>query len=163
MSANKRRKTRFRTVCPFCGRIGTAEWRTRTFEVRCPGCGGSYDYRGQTYRPVTGGMTEEERRAHKREVQGMWYRAHAEEQMAKARDRYAAWANSATPEEREREAARVREYGHSSPERMQANRDRAAKWYRENRERRREYMREYNRNHRFEKKLSRVRRELERS
>ena len=160
MSANKRRKTRFRTVCPSCGRIGTAEWRTRTFEVRCPGCGAAYDYRGNTYRPVTGGMTEEERRRHTRDVQNALRARNREHYRAKARERYARWAMSAAPEEREREAARVREWTHSDPARVEANRERVGRWQRENRERYNARHRAWCREHKHERKVREVMRRL---
>lgn len=154
------RWTRFRTVCPSCSRVGTAVWLPEDFAVKCPGCGERYDYRQNTYRPVTGGMDDEERRRHRSEVRRDYYRRNADREKAMARERYAAWANSATPEEREREAARVREYRHASPERMQANRDRAARWQREHRDERREYMRAWREAHREHIKVSAAKRRL---
>lgn len=154
------RRTRFRTVCPSCGRVGTAVWMPEDFAVRCPGCGERYDYRRHTYRPVTGGMDEDGRRMHKSEVRRDYYRRNANREKARARERYAAWAKSATPEEREREAARVSAYRHASPERMQANRDRAAKWQREHREERREYERKWREAHREHIKVSAAKRRL---
>ena len=55
------RRTRFRVVCPECGAVATARWTLDTGVVACRTCGARFAYRGHTYRPVTGGMTEEER------------------------------------------------------------------------------------------------------
>lgn len=96
--------TKFRVVCPECGRIGSAKWGRELNEVRCLGCGEAFDYRGHTYRPVTGHMTEEERieyrkyrewqrwydstparRQHNRENAARYYRAHRDEINEKAR------------------------------------------------------------------------------
>lgn len=162
MGADGHRRTRFRTVCPSCGRVGTAEWRARAFEVRCPGCGGAYDYRGHTYRPVTGGMTDEERRRHRRDVQNALRARNRGRYRAKARERYAKWAVSATPEDREREAARVREWVRADPARVEANRERAGRWQRENRERYNARHRAWRREHRHEIKVREVMRKLNR-
>lgn len=62
------RLTRFRVVCPECGRVGPARWTPAFCRVRCAKCGVAFDYRGNTYRPVTGGMTDEERRERRREL-----------------------------------------------------------------------------------------------
>lgn len=60
-------RTRFRVVCPECGEVGTARWVGRPGEVACRKCGAVFGYCGNTYRPVTGGMTDEERVAYLRE------------------------------------------------------------------------------------------------
>lgn len=65
--------TLFRVVCPECGRVGTARWMPECFRVRCPACGATFDYRPNTYRPVTGGMTDEERREHELEMKRARY------------------------------------------------------------------------------------------
>lgn len=70
--------TLFRTVCPACGRVGVANWAPGAFDVRCRGCGAGFDYRGHTYRPVTGNMTDEERRERRRAQNRACYRRHAE-------------------------------------------------------------------------------------
>lgn len=53
--------TKFRCVCPKCDRVSRMVWRHEENMVRCPHCREVFDYRSHTYRPVTGGMTEDER------------------------------------------------------------------------------------------------------
>lgn len=61
--------TRFRVVCPECGRVGVASWtHDETDVVRCRGCGARFAYRQHTYRPATAGMSEEERAERRREL-----------------------------------------------------------------------------------------------
>ncbi len=94
----------FKVVCPECGSIESARWVPGAFMVACRGCGHRFDYRGHTYRPVTGHMTEAERKEHyryrerqraydstpaRKEHNRMnarrYYREHKEERRAKSR------------------------------------------------------------------------------
>lgn len=101
------RVTKFRTVCPECGRVGLASWTREGGVVRCRGCGARFGYRAHTFRPVTGGMDEvgraayyrdmqraydatPERRAAHRFIAARYYRDHRDEVCAKRRARYAA-------------------------------------------------------------------------
>lgn len=101
------RTTKFRTVCPVCGRVGLASWTREECTVRCRGCGARFDYRAHTFRPVTGGMDEAGRAAYYRDMQraydatpkrraahrfaaARYYREHHDEVCAKRRARYAA-------------------------------------------------------------------------
>lgn len=54
---------RFRTVCPGCGHVGHARWTCDLNVAKCGACGERFDPYEHTFRPVTGGMTEDERRA----------------------------------------------------------------------------------------------------
>ena len=60
------RLTMFRCECPNCGHIGVASWCHEQWQVKCRECGERYDYRANTYRPATRGMTDEERAARER-------------------------------------------------------------------------------------------------
>lgn len=53
--------TKFQVVCPECGHVGLARWTKVENIVICRRCKEEFDYRSNTYRPVTGGMTDEER------------------------------------------------------------------------------------------------------
>lgn len=58
--------TRFTTICPKCGFRGLGKWTSDQNIVRCRKCKETFDYRDNTWRPVTCGMSEEERREHYR-------------------------------------------------------------------------------------------------
>lgn len=148
-----RRTTRFRVVCPECGRAGIASWTRQENVVSCRGCGHQFDYHGHTYRPLTGGMTEEERAEREREWRREYertperLRAHAERSRVYYR------------EHREEIAERSRA-------RYQRNRARILAQQREHRARNRDDInrkrRERYASKKHEVKLARVRRELER-
>ena len=116
------RCTKFRVVCPACGRVGLASWTRTENQVKCRGCGEAFDWRGHAYRPVTGGMTEDERREHAR-ARGRAYRdEHREELNAKGRAYYHA--------NREECLARHRRYCAEHREELaeKAKARRVAKW-----------------------------------
>ena len=160
MAIERQTYTRFRVVCPECGHVGSARWSSRANEVKCRECGKQFPTHGNTYRPVTGGMTDEEVRQHRRDMQRAARARRRDHYRAKARERYAAWAMQATPEERERQAERVREYLHADPAREQANRERVRKWAKEHPERARERRRRWYAEHKHELKMRRVEAEL---
>lgn len=98
--------TRFTTVCPKCGFRGLSKWTSEQNVVRCRECGDTFDYRGNTWRPVTAGMTDDERKEHERTYQKSYdstperrehnrrnsrryYAIHREEINRKRRERYA--------------------------------------------------------------------------
>lgn len=100
--------TMFRCVCPECGSVSRMVWQKAENIVMCPYCHARFDYRANSYRPVTGGMSDEERaehyryREHCREYDKTparleahafrsrrYYREHREEILAKKRERYA--------------------------------------------------------------------------
>lgn len=68
--------TRFRCKCPRCGAVGLAAWLHRDWLVKCRECGEKFDYRPNTYKPVTGGMTADEREEHRKYRE--WRREHDE-------------------------------------------------------------------------------------
>ena len=96
------RTTKFQVVCPACARRGIADWTRTTNLVKCRGCGETFDYRDHTYRPVTGGMSDEERARYEKERERAYCAAHREERAAKSRRHYA--------ENREKCLARHRRY-----------------------------------------------------
>lgn len=57
-----RRLTACRTKCPECGHVGMAAWTREEGVCRCRACGARFAFREHTYRPLTEGMTDEERR-----------------------------------------------------------------------------------------------------
>ena len=62
LMADVSRLTACRTKCPRCGHVGMASW-TRSEDVcRCRECGQRFRFKENTYRPLTEGMDEEERR-----------------------------------------------------------------------------------------------------
>ena len=61
------RHTRFRTVCPRCGHVGRARWSHELNVASCVACGSKFDPYRNAFRPVTGGMTDEERAEYYRE------------------------------------------------------------------------------------------------
>ena len=83
------RTTKFSVVCPACGRRGLANWTRTPNQVKCRRCEASFDYREHTYRPVTGGMTDEERSRHEKERARAYDAAHREQRAAKSRRFYA--------------------------------------------------------------------------
>ena len=114
-----RSTTLFQCVCPECGRVGAVSWCREYNVVKCRGCGARFDYTSHTYRPVTGGMTDEERdayyreraraydstparlRAH-RERARLYYRKHRAEVLAKKRERYREHRDEILARQRER-------------------------------------------------------------
>lgn len=85
--------TRFRVVCPECGRVGVASWTHETDVVRCRGCGARFAYRQHTYRPATAGMSEEERAEYMRERDREYRKARREHVNEVARESYARHAD----------------------------------------------------------------------
>lgn len=69
-------RTRFRVACPECGTVATATWAASPGTVRCRACGARFPCRGNTYRPVTDGMTDEERRERKHRLDRERYWRH---------------------------------------------------------------------------------------
>lgn len=62
MMSDLHRLTACRTECPECGHVGMAAW-TRTENVCvCRRCGTRFPFKENTYRPLTKGMSEIERR-----------------------------------------------------------------------------------------------------
>ena len=57
-----RRLTACRTECPECGHVGMAAWCRELDFCRCRECGARFRFSENTYRPLTKGMSEEERR-----------------------------------------------------------------------------------------------------
>lgn len=53
--------TACRTKCPACGHVGMAAWTREEDVCRCRSCGARFRFRANTYRPLTEGMTDEER------------------------------------------------------------------------------------------------------
>lgn len=105
LGAALRRVTKFRVECPACGRVGIASWTREPGTVVCRGCGARFSALEHTYRPVTRGMSDEERRErererqraydgtpgrrrHNRENRMRYYREHREEERRKMRERY---------------------------------------------------------------------------
>lgn len=57
-----RRLTACRTKCPECGHVGMASWTREEDVCRCRACGARFAFKANTYRPLTEGMSDEERR-----------------------------------------------------------------------------------------------------
>lgn len=67
--------TMFNVLCPECGAHGKGRWVDRTRDVaRCTRCGATFTAHDHTWRPVTGCMTEDERREYLREQQRARYK-----------------------------------------------------------------------------------------
>ena len=145
--------TLFRCECPHCGHIGLAIWCHGQGQVKCRECRERFDYRHNTYRPVTRGMTEEERAERERSIHRAYYQEHREQilarskeyrQTAQYRQTYRAYKKS----HKEEIAARKRAYREahkeeirayqkaydSTPERREHNRQNARRYYQEHRE-----------------------------
>lgn len=141
--------TRCTVVCPACGHRGIASWTRKLNWVKCRDCGEKFNYLEHTYRPVTGGMTDEERRRHRLEVGNAWRAAHREEVNAQARDRYRA--------NREKEVARSHRYYEAHREEVN---ERSLAYYHAHKEeclaRQRRYREEHREELRKKKKAYRV-------
>ena len=145
--------TLFRCECPHCGHIGLAIWCHGQGQVKCRECRERFDYRHNTYRPVTRGMTEEERAERERSIHRAYYERNREQilarskeyrQTAQYRQTYRAYKKS----HKEEIAARKRAYREahkeeirayqkaydSTPERREHNRQNARRYYQEHRE-----------------------------
>lgn len=112
-----KRLTACRTKCPKCGRIGMASWCRQENVCKCLGCGEKFDFKQNSYRPLTEGMSDEERkRFYKRNIKKR---------------------SELSPEEleREREMGRLRNkrYRENNRERFRAS-CRAAYWRKKERE-----------------------------
>lgn len=156
------RCTRFRAECPECGRVGVAMWTFDLNVARCLGCGARFDPYKHAYRPVTGGMTDEEREAYLREQQRECARRRYADPDVRARKLLYMHDRCTTDEyrrmRRERYACR------SQDERDRDHERRARRWASmtpEQRERKRERDRDYYREHREDILLARNRRNLE--
>ncbi len=97
--------TAFQLVCPECGRVGQARWTARENRVRCLGCKQEFPTKGNTYRPVTAGMSEEERRERRYSQSREWARAHREEGRRAERKYYATHRDEIAARRRERRKA----------------------------------------------------------
>ena len=62
LMADVGRLTACRTKCPACGHVGMASWCRQEDVCRCRACGARFRFKANTYRPLTEGMGEEERR-----------------------------------------------------------------------------------------------------
>lgn len=116
MAMTRREGTRcnLKTKCPECGTVATCRYTSDPEIVACPECGTAYGWRLNTYRPLTDGFTEDqrrrfyqrnaystpERRERANECSRKWRREHRDEVNARRRERYG------TPEAR----AKRREY-----------------------------------------------------
>lgn len=79
-------ETRFKLVCPDCGRVGRAAWTPRYNVVKCPACGGAFKVDGNTYRPVYGTADAARKADNDRTL--AYYYAHHEERKRKMREYY---------------------------------------------------------------------------
>lgn len=61
-TADLRRITACRTECPECGYISMASWTREEDVCKCRSCGARFHFKANTYRPLTKGMTDEERK-----------------------------------------------------------------------------------------------------
>ena len=77
------RKTLNRYQCRRCGNVATVLVTPKGF--RCTKCGAKVD-RADTYKPVTGGMTEAQKRERKREQQQAYYQRHKKERNTASAD-----------------------------------------------------------------------------
>lgn len=68
LMADVKRLTACRTKCPHCGHVGMALWTLTEDVCKCRSCGKKFRFKANTYRPKTGGMTNEERRAYYRSL-----------------------------------------------------------------------------------------------
>lgn len=114
MAMREGARCNLRTKCPGCGTVATCRYTSDPELVECPECGTAYGWRSNAYRPMTDGLTEEqrrrfyqrnayatpERRERARERNRKWQREHRDELNARRRER------NGTPEAR----ARRREY-----------------------------------------------------
>ena len=80
------RETRFKLVCPHCGRVGRATWTARFNVVSCPGCGLGFGVGGNTYRPVHGTAGAARKADNDRTL--AYYYDHHEERKRKMREYY---------------------------------------------------------------------------
>ena len=149
------RMTKFRVVCPECGLVHCASWTREENVVVCRGCGARFDYRGHTHRPVTAGMTEEERHERYLEQCRESRERRREDINERARIRYRSMPDEELERRRERARERYREH---RDEILSRQRERYASDP-EYRERRLSQSREWNREHRHEVKARRVERE----
>lgn len=145
--------TLFRCECPHCGHIGLAIYCYEQGQVKCRECGERFDSRHNTYRPVTRGMTEEERAERERAIHRAYYQEHREQilarsreyrQTAQYRETYRAYKRSHKEEiaarkkaYREAHKEEIRAYQKaydSTPERREHNRQNSRRYYWEHRE-----------------------------
>lgn len=69
LMADVKRLTACRTKCPECGHVGMASWCNVEDVCKCRKCGVKFHFKANTYRPLTEGMTEIERkRFYKRNI-----------------------------------------------------------------------------------------------
>lgn len=124
MAITRREGTRcnLKTKCPECGTVATCRYTSDPEIVACPECGTAYGWRSNTYRPLTDGLTDDqrrrfyqrnaystpERRERANECCRKWQREHRDEVNARRRERYG------TPEAR----AKRREYYQRNRERI---------------------------------------------
>lgn len=124
MATTMREGTRcnLKTKCPECGTVATCRYTSDQEIVTCPECGTEYGWRANVYRPLTDGLTEEqrmrfyrrnaystpERRERAYERSRKWQREHRDEMNAKRRER------NGTPEA----VAKRREYYQRNRERI---------------------------------------------
>lgn len=111
-----------KTKCPECGKVATCRYTSDPKHVVCPECGTAYGWRANAYRPLTDGLTEEqrrrfyqrnaystpERRERANERSRKWQREHRDKVNARRRER------NRTPEAR----AKRREYYRKNRERI---------------------------------------------
>ena len=111
-----------KTKCPECGKVATCRYTSDPKHVVCPECGAEYGWRANVYRPLTDGLTEEqrrrfynrnaystpERRERANERCRKWQREHRDEVNARRRER------NRTPEA----VAKRREYYRRNRERI---------------------------------------------
>ena len=110
-----RRLTACRTKCPECGHVGMASWTRKEDVCRCRACGARFAFRANTYRPLTEGMSDDERRR--------FYR----------RNRKRIDELPPVERERQREAQRIRQRRYYERHREECNR-RSAECHRKRRE-----------------------------
>lgn len=144
--------TACRTECPECGHVGMAAWTREEDACRCRACGARFRFKANTYRPLTKGMTEEERRRfykrnvkrvadmtpeehervleRHRAVQARYRERHREEIRARGREQALAYYNEHRDEINARRRARYAENRDEINERRrQWRKERAiAKW-----------------------------------
>lgn len=124
MAMTRREGTRcnLKTKCPECGTVATCRYVADPERVACPECGAEYGWRANAYRPLTDGLTEEQRRRfyqrnayatperweRAKERSRRWQREHRDEVNARRRER------NRTPEAR----AKRREYYQRNRERI---------------------------------------------
>ena len=154
------RCTRFRTVCPACGRMGVARWTHELNVAKCVGCGARFDPHLHTYRPVTGGMTEAERDEYYREMRRRLDHERWRDPEARARKQERDRVRYATEEFRAKHRERQRAYYYAHHEEEKAKR-RVSGMTPEQRERKREHDRRYRESHRDAINYERNRRRLE--